>query len=65
MRFARRSDGSSLSSLSLIRAGNAGVTLDASFIRIQGNYIGLKADGTSRAGNTGDGIRASFPRMTT
>ena len=50
-------DGSILRSLSLVRAGNAGVTLDASHVTVQGNYIGLRADGTTVAGNRGDGVR--------
>lgn len=57
LRFAKGADGSTLSSLSLVRAGNAGVTLDASRVTIQGNYIGLQADGSSVAGNRGDGIQ--------
>ena len=56
-RFATGADGSTLRSLSLVRAGNAGVTLDASHITVQGNYIGLLADGTTVAGNRGDGVR--------
>ncbi len=57
LRFAPGSEGSTLSSLSLVRAGNAGVTLDASHITVQGNYIGVMADGQTVAGNRGDGIR--------
>jgi trimeric autotransporter adhesin len=56
-RFAKGADGSILESLSLVRAGNAGVTLDASHVTIQGSYIGLLADGTTAAGNKGDGVR--------
>ncbi|WP_237170493.1 beta strand repeat-containing protein [Paludisphaera borealis] len=55
--FANGADGSSLSSLSLVSAGNAGVTLNASHVTVQGNYIGLRADGSSVAGNRGDGIQ--------
>ena len=40
-----------------MRAGNAGVTLDASHITVQGNYIGLLANGKTAAGNRGDGMR--------
>ncbi|AMV37917.1 hypothetical protein [Planctomyces sp. SH-PL62] len=57
LRFARGSDGSTLSSLALVRAGGDGVTLDASRITVQGNYIGLLADGTTIAANRGDGVR--------
>ena len=56
LNFAPGSDGSTLKSLSLIKAGNAGVTLTASNITVQGNYIGLQADGTTVAGNKGDGV---------
>jgi hypothetical protein len=55
--FALNSDGSTLRSLALVRAGGAGVTLNASGVTVQGNRIGLLADGTTPAGNRGDGIR--------
>ncbi len=55
--FAKGADGSTLASLAVVRAASAGVTLDASHITIQGNYIGLAADGTTVAGNRGDGVR--------
>ena len=55
--FAAGADGSTLSSLSLVGAGNAGVTLNASKITVEGNYIGLRADGVSVSGNRGDGIQ--------
>ncbi len=57
LRFAIGSDGSILRDLSLVNAGNAGVTLSASDITVQGNYIGLLADGKTIAGNSGDGVR--------
>ncbi len=57
LRFARGSDGSILRDLSLVNAGNAGVTLSASDITVQGNYIGLLADGKTIAGNRGDGVQ--------
>jgi parallel beta-helix repeat protein len=57
LRFAAGSDGSTLKSLSLVRARDAGVTLDASRVTIDGNYIGVLADGRTPAGNGGDGIR--------
>ncbi len=55
--FAKGADGSVLKSLSLVNAGNAGVTLSASRVTVQGNFIGLRSDGTTVAGNHGDGIR--------
>ena len=55
--FAAGADGSTLSSLSLVGASNAGVTLNASNITVEGNYIGLRADGVSVSGNRGDGIQ--------
>ena len=57
LNFAKGADGSTLSSLSLVRAGNAGVTLSASNVTVQGNYIGLLSNGTTVAGNRGDGVR--------
>jgi hypothetical protein len=50
------SDGSTLSSLALVRAGTAGVTLNASFVTVQGNDIGILPNGQV-AGNRGDGVR--------
>jgi len=44
-RFEKRADGSILRSLSLVRAGNAGVTLTASHGTVEGNYIGLRSNG--------------------
>ncbi len=55
--FAKGSDGSTLESLSLVRAGTAGVTLSASSVTVQGNDIGVLADGKTIAGNRGDGVR--------
>lgn len=55
--FNRGSQGSALSSLAIVRASGAGVTLNAPSITIQGNIIGLRADGRTRAGNHGDGVR--------
>src|SRR5271165_371741 len=57
LRFARGSDGSILRDLSLVNAGNAGVTLSASDVTVQGNFIGLLADGKTIAGNRGDGVQ--------
>ncbi|QEH36148.1 hypothetical protein OJF2_47080 [Aquisphaera giovannonii] len=56
LRFASGSDGSTLTGLSLVRAGNAGVTLDASRVTVQGNMIGIRPNGQV-AGNRGDGVR--------
>lgn len=55
--LARGADGSVVRSLALVRAGGAGVTLDASRVTVEGNYIGLLADGSTAAGNRGDGVR--------
>jgi hypothetical protein len=57
LNFARGADGSGLRSLSLVRAGDAGVTLNASFVTVEGNNIGVLADGVTAAGNRGDGVR--------
>ncbi len=56
LRFAPGSDGSSLTSLSLVRATWAGVTLDASDVTLAGNFIGVLPDGVTAAGNTGSGV---------
>ncbi|MDR3633174.1 MAG: right-handed parallel beta-helix repeat-containing protein [Isosphaeraceae bacterium] len=55
--FSKGADGSVLTSLSLVGASCAGVTLNASHITVQGNYIGVLADGTTVDGNRGDGVR--------
>ncbi len=47
----------SLKSLSLVKAGNAGVTLTASDVTVQGNDIGLLSNGKTVAGNRGDGVK--------
>ncbi len=57
LEFARGADGSTVSSLALVRAGNAGVTLSASNVTVEGNYIGLLSNGSTVAGNRGDGVR--------
>src|SRR5579883_717775 len=57
LQFANGSDGSTLLALSLVKASNAGVTLSAPNITVQGNYIGVRANGKTVAGNGGDGIR--------
>ncbi len=51
----RGADGSDFAGLSLVGAGNSGITLKASGVAIRSNYIGLKADGTVQ-GNLGDGV---------
>ena len=56
LRLAPGSDGSSLTSLALVRARGAGVTLDASGITLAGNSIGVLANGTTAAPNTGAGV---------
>lgn len=56
LRFAPGSDGSSLTNLALVRASGAGVTLDASGITLAGNSIGVLANGTTAAPNTGAGV---------
>jgi hypothetical protein len=57
LQFRRGSDNSTLASLALVNAREAGVTLRASHITVEGNYIGLRTDGKTAAGNGGDGIR--------
>ena len=49
-----------IKSLSLVRALNAAITLKASNIAVQGNYIGVLATGAA-AGNLGDGVRILAP----
>ncbi|WP_152050939.1 right-handed parallel beta-helix repeat-containing protein [Tautonia marina] len=55
--FGRGAEGSQLTSLAMIGAEGAGVTLQASRVTVAGNFIGLDADGRSGRGNSGDGIR--------
>jgi hypothetical protein len=57
LHFAQGADASILKGLSLVRASNAGVTLDASHVAVQGNYIGVLPDGKTAAGNGGDGVQ--------
>jgi hypothetical protein len=57
LRFGNGSDGSALGALAITKARGPGVTLDGSGITLAGNYIGIEADGTTVAGNTGDGVR--------
>jgi trimeric autotransporter adhesin len=57
LKFATGSSGSTLKSLALVKAGNAGVTISASNVTVQGNDIGLLANGKTVAGNRGDGVQ--------
>ena len=57
LKFATGSDGSIVKSLALVRAGNSGVTISASNVTLVGNFIGVLANGTTAAGNRGDGVR--------
>ena len=54
--FETGSEGSNLQSLALVRAGTSGVTLNASFVTVQGNFIGLLPSGQVD-GNKGDGVQ--------
>jgi hypothetical protein len=56
--FSTGSSGSSLLGLALGNAAGNGVTLNSSNITLDGNYIGLHANGTA-FGNAGDGIYVS------
>ncbi len=55
LRFAPGSSGSRLLALAVDDAGGDGVTLKASHITLDGNYIGLSLSGAT-AGNQGDGV---------
>ena len=54
--FDAGSANSGLHSLSIVNANGAGVTLNDSNIVVAGNYIGLALDGSTSAGNVGDGL---------
>ncbi|HEV3343739.1 MAG TPA: right-handed parallel beta-helix repeat-containing protein [Pirellulales bacterium] len=57
LQFLAFDDGSALRSLSLVGASGNAVTLEhVENMQIVGNYIGLDTDGTTAAGNRGDGI---------
>ena len=58
--FAVGADSSTIKSLSLVGARNAAITLLASTVTVQGNYIGLLANGAV-VGNPGDGVRILEP----
>jgi hypothetical protein len=55
--FAKGANGSTLASLSVVNASNAGVTISASNVTIEGNEIGLLANGKTVAANRGDGVQ--------
>ncbi len=55
-RFAAGSAGSRIQFLSITGSSSNGITLDAGNVTVLGNYIGLKADGTTSAGNRRNGI---------
>jgi parallel beta-helix repeat protein len=55
--FQTVADGSTLKALSLVNASNSGITLNASHVTLQSNYIGLAANGSTVMANRGDGIR--------
>ena len=57
---AAGADGTSIKSLAFVHAQNAALTLLASNVTVQGNYIGLFANGIA-AGNLGDGIAILGP----
>ena len=57
---AAGADSSTIKSLSFVHALNAALTLQASRVKVQGNYIGLQTDG-SASGNTGDGVKIVGP----
>ena len=49
-------DGSVIKSLSLVDSSGAGISLSASAVTVAGNYIGLRADGSTIESNRGDGV---------
>ena len=53
---AAGADGSVIKSLSLVDSSNAGISLAASGVTVAGNFIGLRADGTTIESNRGDGV---------
>jgi hypothetical protein len=62
LNIAVGADSSMIKSLSLVRALNAAVTVRASKVTVQGNYIGLLVNGTP-AGNIGDGVMIIPPSV--
>ena len=56
LQFNTGSAGSALRSLAIDNAGSDGVTLNDSDILVVGNYIGVGLDGSTVAGNAGNGL---------
>src|SRR5206468_1236235 len=57
LQFMPGASGSALRSLGIIDATGAGVTINgANQMTVAGNFIGVNLDGTTAAGNSGDGI---------
>jgi len=57
LRFNSGTSGSSLRALGLVRSGGTGVTVNgAGGVIIVGNYVGLRLNGVTAAGNRGDGL---------
>src|SRR5262249_54762348 len=56
LRFNAGSAGPALESPGLVNPPGDGVTLDAGRVTVGGNYIGLRLDGRTAAGNGGGGI---------
>ena len=57
---AAGADCSNIKWLSLVRAQNAAITLQASNISVQRNYVGVSTTGAA-AGNLGDGVKILSP----
>lgn len=56
LQFDSGSHDSTLQSIGIVDADSAGVTLNASRITLLANFIGVELDGTTGAGNNGDGV---------
>ncbi len=56
LRFNANSGGSSLISLGHVYAAGAGITLNGRDMLVAGNFIGLRLDGVTVAGNGGNGL---------
>ncbi len=56
LQFNAGSAGSALRSLAIVGAGSDGVTLNDGHILVVGNFIGLAPDGSTVAGNAGNGL---------
>jgi len=60
LKFAAGSSGSAVRSMSLVDARDNGIAINGGgFHTIVGNYIGVNLDGTTAAGNRGNGIQIS------